>query len=81
MRESGLERERWLARVAFQTVTPALLFAGCVVFWGERGPSRVPPKGRDGDDLLDARPRRRKALRQVDRGQDWQREQAAQGLG
>ncbi|KEH25709.1 RNA recognition motif [Medicago truncatula] len=34
-----------------------------------RGPSRVPPKGGDGDDWLDARPSRQKEVRQAERGQ------------
>jgi hypothetical protein len=34
----------------------------------------VPPKGGDGEDWLDVRPRRRKARRQGDRGQDWKLE-------
>jgi len=42
--------------------------------WGGRGPGWVPPKGGDGDDWLDVRPKRRKARRQWNRGQDWQLE-------
>lgn len=34
----------------------------------------MPPKGGKGDDWLDVRPRRRKALRQGGRGQDWKLE-------
>jgi hypothetical protein len=41
---------------------------------GGRDPSRVPQRGGNGDDWIDVSLRRRKALRQGDRGQDRQRE-------
>ncbi|AET02659.2 DUF4283 domain protein [Medicago truncatula] len=46
------------------SLSPVVRFVG-----RGRGPSRVPPKGGDGDDWLDARPRHRKAVRQAERGQ------------
>jgi len=49
--------------------------------WGGRGSRLGATKRGDGDDWLDVRPRRRKALRQGDRGKDGSRRTSGSKIG
>jgi hypothetical protein len=59
MRVSGFERERergdW-PRLHYRKSRRRSFSSEVRSFGGEWGPSRVPPKGGNGDDWLDARP-------------------------